>query len=286
MAVSSKTVSRLGLALVLVSGLWAGSAGALAPEHEMRRLMLATEEAVKAGNWGEAGEFLNRLQQLEGKKPVDYFFYRGQVMLQAGHLNEAQSALEAYVTQAGSDGSHYQAALKLITEVERARKSRAGAASKVAAGEAPKIAVIEPAGGQSIAALRQLYLADSDREALTLHLNSLLDVAGWRKDRTVVRLDKPADVSYRVATRGSTISIQEIRRESGSQVVRTTETLDVFGVNPLIEWDCEPTVASCWVYDPRDGSRLLQLAMDREQARDVARTLGQLIRHLQAPNGS
>lgn len=286
MAVSSKTVSRLGLALVLVSGLWAGSAGALAPEHEMRRLMLATEEAVKAGNWGEAGEFLNRLQQLEGKKPVDYFFYRGQVMLQAGHLNEAQSALEAYVTQAGSDGSHYQAALKLITEVERARKSRAGAASKVAAGEAPKIAVIEPAGGQSIAALRQLYLADSDREALTLHLNSLLDVAGWRKDRTVVRLDKPADVSYRVATRGSTISIQEIRRESGSQVVRTTETLDVFGVNPLIEWDCEPAVASCWVYDPRDGSRLLQLAMDREQARDVARTLGQLIRHLQAPNGN
>ena len=286
MAVSSKTVSRLGLALVLVSGLWAGSAGALAPEHEMRRLMLATEEAVKAGNWGEAGEFLNRLQQLEGKKPVDYFFYRGQVMLQAGHLNEAQSALEAYVTQAGSDGSHYQAALKLITEVERARKSRAGAASQVAAGEAPKIAVIEPAGGQSIAALRQLYLADSDREALTLHLNSLLDVAGWRKDRTVVRLDKPADVSYRVATRGSTISIQEIRRESGSQVVRTTETLDVFGVNPLIEWDCEPAVASCWVYDPRDGSRLLQLAMDREQARDVARTLGQLIRHLQAPNGN
>lgn len=286
MAVSSKTVSRLGLALVLVSGLWAGSAGALAPEHEMRRLMLATEEAVKAGNWGEAGEFLNRLQQLEGKKPVDYFFYRGQVMLQAGHLNEAQSALEAYVTQAGSDGSHYQAALKLITEVERARKSRAGAASQVAAGEAPKIAVIEPAGGQSIAALRQLYLADSDREALTLHLNSLLDVAGWRKDRTVVRLDKPADVSYRVATRGSTISIQEIRRESGSQVVRTTETLDVFGVNPLIEWDCESAVASCWVYDPRDGSRLLQLAMDREQARDVARTLGQLIRHLQAPNGN
>lgn len=286
MAVSSKTVSRLGLALVLVSGLWAGSAGALAPEHEMRRLMLATEEAVKAGNWGEAGEFLNRLQQLEGKKPVDYFFYRGQVMLQAGHLNEAQSALEAYVTQAGSDGSHYQAALKLITEVERARKSRAGAASQVAAGEAPKIAVIEPAGGQSIAALRQLYLADSDREALTLHLNSLLDVAGWRKDRTVVRLDKPADVSYRVATRGSTISIQEIRREPGSQVVRTTETLDVFGVNPLIEWDCESAVASCWVYDPRDGSRLLQLAMDREQARDVARTLGQLIRHLQAPNGN
>ena len=63
--------------------------------------------------------------------------------------------------------------------------------------------------------------------------------------------------------------------------VRRTLSLSVFGVNPQLRWDCEPVVGACWVYDPRDGSRLFQLAENRDQARDIARTLGRLIRNLQ-----
>ncbi|MGF2736086.1 hypothetical protein [Marinobacter sp. DUT-1] len=285
MAVASGTFQRLARFVALVAALSAaGQAHALAPEHEMRRLMLATEEAVNAGSWGEAGEYLNRLQQLEAKKPAEYFFYRGRVMLQAGHLNEAQSALEAYVTQAGTEGSHYQQALKLITEVERTRKS--GSADQANGKQPPKVAVIEPAGNQSISSLRKLYLTNNDRDALLMHLNSLLDMAGWRADQSVVRLDKPADVAYEVSATDSVISFQEIRRESGSRLVRKTQTMEVYGVNPMIEWGCEAAVASCWIYDPRDGSRLMQLGFNRERAGEIAQTLGQLVRHLQAPAGS
>lgn len=285
MAVSYEKARQLAQGLVLASALLSSQVFALAPEHETRRLMLATEEAVAAENWGEAGEYLNRLQQLEGTKPADYFYYRGRVMYQAAHLNEAQSALEAYVNAAGTEGNHYQEALKLITDVEKSRSERA-LAPQPQNGDAGKIAVIEPAGDQQLASLRKLYLAESDREALVLHLNSLLDVAGWREDQTIVKMDRPADVAYRISSDGNAINIQEIRRTAGDRVVRKSESMSVFGVNPQVEWGCEATSTTCWVYDPRDGSRLLQLALDRDQTREVARTLGQLIRNLQGPTGS
>ncbi|QSP93415.1 hypothetical protein LPB19_09250 [Marinobacter salinisoli] len=284
MAVAKRKSRHPLRGLVLITALMAGQAFALAPEHEMRRLMLATEEAVESENWGDAGEYLNRLQQLEGNKPADYFYFRGLVMYQAKHLNEAQSALETYVNNAGTDGDNYQQALKLITEVEKARSQTP--ANGAGGGEAGKIAVIEPAGGQRINSLRELYLVDSDREALVMHLNSLLEVAGWREDQTIVKVDQPADVQYRIGASADAVSIQEIRRNADDQVVRKAQSLPVFGVNPQIQWGCESTVGACWVYDPRDGSRLLQLSQNRDQTREIARTLGQLIRNLQTPTGS
>lgn len=285
MAVSYKKGRQLTRGLILVSALLAGQASALAPEHEIRRLMLAAEEAVTAEHWGEAGEYLNRLQNLEGAKPAEYFYYRGRVMLHASHLNEAQSALETYVEKAGTEGSHYQEALQLITSVEKARKEQAQAPQ---AGETKtsKIAVIEPAGDQKLASLRKLYLADTDKEALTRHLNSLLGLAGWREDKTIVQVDKPADIEYKISTADSAINVQQLRRNEQGQIVRKTESVPVYGINPQVEWGCEPAVTTCWVYDPRNGSRLLQLAFDRERAREIAGTLGQLIRNLQAPAGS
>ena len=95
---------------MLASLLMAGQVSALEPEHETRRLMLATEEAVSAESWGEAGEYLNRLQQLEGEKPANYFYFRGRVMLESDHYNEAQAALEKYVSLAGffDIGYHFE----------------------------------------------------------------------------------------------------------------------------------------------------------------------------------
>ncbi|KEF32922.1 hypothetical protein D777_00484 [Marinobacter nitratireducens] len=276
--------SRLARGLVLTTLFLAGQAHALAPEHETRRLMLATEDAVSTEKWNEAAEYLNRLQMLEGEKPADYYYYRGRVMFQANHLNEAQSALEQYVGLAGTDGSHYQESLKLITDIEKTRKANA-VAPQAGNGQTERVAVIEPAGQQSLESLRKLYLADSNGEALTLHLNSLLEVSGWRQDQGVVQIDKPADIGYRVNINDNTINVQEIRRD-GVDVMRRTQPISVYGVNPQVEWSCEPAAGACWVYDPRDGSRLFQLALGREQAREVAHTLGRLIKLLQSPSDS
>ena len=269
--------------LLLSSALvaFAGQALALEPEHEIRRLMLATEAAVQADNWAEAGEFLNRLQAMEGEKPAEYFYYRGRAMLKANHLNEARAALEAYVSQVGADGKHYQESLKLITDIEKVNRDSVRALAEGSAQVNEPVAVIEPAGEENLKTLRQLYLAQTDREALTIHLNVLLDTAGWRRDKTVVRLDRPSDIQYRVTIDNSSLNIQEIRRELDNSFVRKSSAMAVFGVNPQPRWDCEPAVAACWVYDPRDGSRLFQLAHDQGKARETAQTLGRLIRNLQ-----
>lgn len=281
---SRRTSGRSLLAgMVMCSALMAVSAPALAlaPEHEIRRLMLATEEAVTAERWGEASEYLNRLQKMEGEKPADYFYYRGRAMLQAGHLNEARSALEAYVTRAGAEGDHYQPALKLITDIEKEHRATVRELANNGGQVREPVAIIEPASGQDITTLRQLYLADSDREALTVHLNALLETAGWRRDKTVVRLDRPADIRYRVSVSNGNLNIQEITRNTDETTVQTSSSFAVFGINPQPRWDCEPAVGACWIYDPRDGSRLFQLAHSRNQVNDIALTLGRLIRNLQ-----
>lgn len=271
-------MAALARSMVLVSALGAGQAAALAPEHEVRRLMLATEEAVTAEQWGEAAEYLNRLQQLEAVKPANYLFFRGKVMLQSAHYNEARSALERYITDAGTEGQYYREALQLITRIEKARKE-ADRAKANGQGESEQVAVIEPAGEETMDSLRKLYLTDSDREALVMHLNSLLELAGWRKNQTVVMLDVPPDIRYRVTATDSVIQIQEARREQGDRINRDTETLDVFGVNPQVRWDCQSD--TCWIYDPRNGERLMQLAGNAERASDIARNLGRLIRTMQ-----
>lgn len=267
--------------LILVSLLAAGRAHALAPEHEVRRLMLATEEAVAAEQWGEAGEYLNRLQTLDASKPADYLFFRGRVMYQSSHFNEARSALERYISEVGSKGDHYRDALQLLTAVEKARKESASSAQSGGNGEDQPVAVIEPAGNETLASLRQLYLANSDSEALVMHVNSLLDLAGWRESQNVLMLDTPPDISYRVAVTGDRIQIQESRRTSGNRIDKKTESIEVFGVNPQVRWDCEPTANACWIYDPRNGSRLMQLANESQRAAKIASNLGRLIRTLQ-----
>lgn len=280
-SLSGRNLARSLVLASLLANIGA-QATSLAPEHEVRRLMLATEEAVAAGNWGEAGEYLNRLQGQEGEKPVDYYYFRGRVMQESSHFNEAQSALEAYVSRAGSEGNHYRDALKRITAIEKSRKERASKDQNQVSKREP-VAIIEPAGQQELANLRKLYLVDSDREALTMHLNSLLEVAGWRADQRVVRLDMPADVSYRIASGDSQLEVQESRREDDERMTRNTQSINVYGISPQVEWDCQAANGTCWVYDPRDGSRLMKLGPNRDRAEEIASTLGRLIRTLQTP---
>ena len=270
---------------LLLIAILMGEASALEPEHEVRRLMLAMETAVESGNWDEAGEYLNRLQQMKPEKPADYLYFRGRVMLESGYFNEARSALEQYVSRAGAAGEHYTSALELITRVEKARKDQNTRAGQAAAGStAEPVAMIEPAGEASLKSLRELYLAESDVQALVMHLNALLGSVGWRPDERVKRLDRPAHLTYQVSRMNDSLNIQEARRETDGRVVRSTESINVFGINTSINWDCEPAASACYIYDPRDGSRLMHTAEKHGNAAEIARTLGKLIRAMQNRN--
>ncbi|WP_246180403.1 hypothetical protein [Marinobacter changyiensis] len=273
---------RIFQGLVYGGALYAGSAAALEPEHETRRLMLATEQAVAGESWGEAGEYLNRLQGLESEKPPEYLFYRGRVMLEADHYNEAKAALENYVDQTGSEGKNYKEALQMITTVEKEQQASSERAGK-ASGEEP-VAVIESAGREPLDRLQQLYLTDSPAEALTLHLNSLLELNGWRQDPRIVRTGSAPDLLYRVSLQSGEINIQESRRTDNGEVRLSAQSLSVYGISPSVRWDCVAATQSCWVYDPRNDARLFRLAGDKKLTAEAAQTLGRLIKTTQAPN--
>ncbi len=274
---------RIFQGLVFAGGLCAGSVAALEPEHENRRLMLATEQAVADEKWGEAGGYLNRLQGLQSEKPPEYLFYRGRVMLEADHYNESQSALENYVQQAGAEGQYYKEALQLITLVEKEQQGSAQKLDQIN-GEKP-LAVIEPASGREpVERLQQLYLTDNPAEALSLHLNSLLELNGWRRDQRIIRTGSAPDMLYRVSVQSGEINIQESRRTESGEVRLSTQSLSVYGISPNVRWDCVAVDQSCWVYDPRNESRLFRLGTDKKQTAEAAQTFGRLIKSMQAPN--
>lgn len=287
----NKTWKTIAFSALLVSQ----TVSALPEEHETRRLMLAAEEAVANANWREAGEYLNRLQALDTEKPVDYQYFRGRVMFEAGHLSDAVKALDAYATEAGEEGEHYQDALKLITRIEAKREKQSDEAKK-SAGKSKPVATIEPTNGNSVKQLQKLYLTNSPREALVQHINGLLTLNAWKgkNESRVVHANADPDLVYQVSASASgQLQLQEVRRSANAQPATegavdtekaevVTSGFAVFGINPQVDWDCMETTASCWIYDPRDGSRWIKLRANADQAEQVAQALGELIRHLQA----
>ena len=272
----------LGMALA-ASLLVPGTALALPSEHEIQRLMLAVEESVESGRWRDAAEYLNRLQRLERQKPAEYLYYRGQVMARSEHYNEAMSALENYVAGTGADGKYYTESLKLITTIEQARSGQASGRGSGEAGQEP-VAEIAPANesGQNG---RSVTGSDASRQSLISRMNRIFDRAGWRRDPRLIREGSTPDVHYQASVHNGEIQFRENRNEKDGGRTLTTLMLPVYGVSPMIDWSCESATESCWIYDPRDGSRFLRLGNDRDQADVLANTLGSLIRTMQAPDG-
>ena len=285
MNVKRSSIRRLGQGLLVAVSLWATQVHALAPEHETRRLMLATEQAVSEKRWGDASQYLNRLQGLDSEKPPAYLYYRGRVMLQSGLLTEAREALEGYIQRAGAEGEFYTDALELITEVEQQQKT-ASERAPTQPTDGEQVAMIEPAEDKNLSRLRQLYLADSDAEALVIHANTLFELAGWHQDQRIVRTGGLPNILYQVSVVDGQLNIQESRLVEGEEARRrmSVQTMNVYGVNPNVRWECHGVELTCWIYDPRDGSRMLRLAPDRERVSELARTLGRLIKTLQTPS--
>lgn len=272
----------MGLALA-GSLLVSGSVLALPAEHEIQRLMLAVEESVEAERWRDAAEYLNRLQQLEGQKPPEYLYYRGQVMARSEHYNEAMSALENYVAGTGADGKYYTESLKLITTIEEARSGQVSGRGSAEAGQ-ESVAEIVPAGASGEGS-QAAAGSNASPQALVSRMNRIFDQAGWRRNPRLIREGSKPDVHYRASVHNGEIQFRESRSDDNGGRKLTTLMLPVYGISPMIEWSCESATESCWIYDPRDSSRFLRLGNDRDQAQALANSLGSLIRRLQAPSG-
>ncbi|MDX5299439.1 MAG: hypothetical protein LPK85_10885, partial [Gammaproteobacteria bacterium] len=107
-----------GLGMVLWGLLQAVPAQALPPEHEMRRLTQAADQAVAEGRWDMAADYLIRLDALNVEPEPEYYYLRGMVMYHAGQVAEARAAFEAFVVRTEPSTPRYRDALNMITQVE------------------------------------------------------------------------------------------------------------------------------------------------------------------------
>jgi len=261
-----------GLALCLSLPVAAG----LPPEHEAQRLLLATETAVEEGRWDDATDYMNRLQRTDVELEADFYYLRGRIMQEAGQSREARNAYERYVSEAGRDGDMYQEALRRITQMEEA-----GVAAARALDEDRAEASIEAAGGSELEQLQGLYLADNPVDALIGHINGLLTQHSWKGPSRVIVRHEDQGVHYRISVEGGSLHVRT--REVGADGLASASMrrMNVFGINPRVSSDCSSREGACWVLDPRDNSRWLKLAEDRDGAREIARMMSLLLREIQ-----
>ncbi|EWC42255.1 hypothetical protein GFL09_00225 [Pseudomonas stutzeri] len=128
--------------------------------------------------------------------------------------------------------------------------------------------------------LRELYLADNDRDALLAHSNGMLDSYALRAGYQVGEAN-PQDFFYTlsVAAPGQLRIREHVRGKNGVAV--RNRNLSVFGVDPYVQYQCPAQGRSCSIDSPVDGLPLLVIQRDPEGAEALAKALSFLIRNLQ-----
>jgi len=132
-----------------------------------------------------------------------------------------------------------------------------------------------------LAELRNLYLAGSDREALLVHSNGLLDTYALR---VAYQVGQPNAQDYfyelSVAAPGELRIREEVRSPTGGVAVRN-RSLSVFGLDPYLQYHCPVQGPSCSISNPLDGLPLVIIQRNAEGAEELAKALSFLIRNLQ-----
>lgn len=260
-----------GLGMVLWGLLQAVPAQALPPEHEMRRLTQAADQAVAEGRWDMAADYLIRLDALNVEPEPEYYYLRGMVMYHAGQVAEARAAFEAFVVRTEPSTPRYRDALNMITQVEALQARQAQQPEPVARIEAASS--VGSAPGESGMA-RSLNVLLEDVNTRLAHL------AYW--EGRVVRGDQAPTLRYQLAL-GKAGELIWREQRGGSTSLTSSQSMRVFGVRPQVRFDCAADADACWVYDPRDDARWFKLAPRPAEVAQLATALGQLIRQAQRP---
>lgn len=255
---------------------------ALPPEHEIQRLLQSTSMAISQDDMTKAAQQLERIQQLGVEPPAIYYYYQGKVFQFEKRYIEAKSMLETYVVREGSEGEFYSDALNRITAVEEAKAEQDSSVTVTPLPVSSAMKWQPKSDDDYLAGLRQLYLADNDINALVTHINTLLVENPYYGTRIQNR-DKRTGVDFRIDVtpeRALQVKKKEYKGESGPLL--DVSTMDVYGVDPIIQYGCEFERFVCWLYHPVIANqRWILLDRNDAIAEEVSRAVSRLIRLLQ-----
>lgn len=133
-----------------------------------------------------------------------------------------------------------------------------------------------------LAQLKRLYLTDDERQALLRHCNALLDSYALKAGYQVGQADR-RDLLYRLSLgKPGVLLVREELSEPGklNRAVRQ-QPVELFGVDPFVNYECPATGIRCVLFSPVDRQPLLSIVRDLKGADELAKALSFLIRNLQ-----
>lgn len=130
--------------------------------------------------------------------------------------------------------------------------------------------------------LKRLYLTDNERQALLAHSNALLDTYALRAGYQVGQAQRQ-DLLYRfdIGNAGELILREESRGVEGTAISVRNKRISVFGIDPFIRYECPTGGIRCVLFNPADGTPLLNIVRDHKGADELAKALSFLIRNVQ-----
>jgi len=132
--------------------------------------------------------------------------------------------------------------------------------------------------------LKQRYGTQDERSALLAESNQLLTdyalTAGYQLGQAQ---NKREDLSYRLSLGGAgELVVREERRSADGALSVRNQTLELFGIEPFVRFDCATGQSqSCVLFNPKDGNPWLTIVRNQQGAQRLTRALGFLIRNLQ-----
>jgi hypothetical protein len=133
-----------------------------------------------------------------------------------------------------------------------------------------------------LAELKHLYPRQAPRKALLEHCNRLLESYALRGGYRVGEAQRD-DLLYQLSIIGDgTLNVrEETRSADGSRMAVHNQTVELFGVDPFVRYECPSRGPSCQVLNPKDGTPLLTVVRDHAGVAELAKALSFLIRDLQ-----
>lgn len=133
-----------------------------------------------------------------------------------------------------------------------------------------------------LAELQHLYPRQTPRKALLEHCNRLLESYALRSGYRVGEAQRD-DLLYQLSILGDgVLSVrEETRSADGSRLAVRNQTVELFGADPFVRYECPNRGPSCQVLNPKDGTPLLTLVRDHAGVAELAKALSFLIRDLQ-----
>lgn len=260
---------------------------ALPADIEADRLVLAAEEKIAQQDFDGARQYLERVAPLKVEpKPVYYYLY-GQVLLNDSKLEEADVQLTQYVKKVGREGEHYDASLRLLTQIEEQLRSQEAVGStreKSADPNAASIEASDPAGKAYDDRARQRFPASSLPESLAQAANVVLRSHPYLEGK-IKNPDTSNRESYSVSVKApSELLVTKTSHNSAvnnGQAELSVEKFNAFGVSPFVSYRCSAASDSCVLQNPASGDDWIRIANNEAAARELTTALTRLIKALQ-----